>query len=486
MKPIRILMLEDNPMDVAAIQKTLSCLCFPIDLTLTRTAGEYTAKLREGTYDLILSDYQLPNFDAVKALKARNETRRDTPFILITGAVSEEVAILVLKEGADDYILKDRLQHLPQAVEKILVKQKNGRAESLPATASSELTDRFQLAARASFDIIWDYDVEKDRVYCSRAIEKIIGSCSEENFKPLFLKQFIHPDDLTAMKKSFLLAVSGKENRWRKIFRVRRRDGSLAWININALVLRDNRDKALRFTGVAHDVTEVRRLQHQLVQLELKTQRQIAEITLQAQERERMQIGRELHDNVNQILATAKIMIDTARNFPEMREVCLYKSQEAIIEAINELRNLAHSMMPPALEDTDFEQILCELAHDINLAGVTNLKLSLPPLGELQQMSDQIKLCFYRIIQEQVSNILKYAKASNVIIRIETGEDSFSLRIEDDGCGFDPESQPKGIGLKNIASRCQLLGGTMELETAPGAGCCILVKVPVHGEVNSA
>lgn len=476
-------MLEDNPMDAAAIKKTLSKIAYSTTFTLTTTANEYMEKLNQQQYDLILSDYQLANFDAVKALKARNQKNSSIPFILVTGAVSEEVAILVLKEGADDYILKDRMQRLPFAVEKLLTKQQIKHDKQFLETSLSELTERFQLAAKTSFDVIWDYDIEKEKIYCSNAIEKIIGTNAIENFQPSYLKKFIYPDDLAAFEKSFFVIIKGKENRWRKIFRVIRNDGSIAWVNINALILRNKKEKAIRITGVMHDVTEVRRLQHQLIEQEVEAQKQIAAITMQAQEKERMEIARELHDNVNQVLATAKIMIDTAKIFPDLHDLCLLKSQEAIMEAIKELRSLAHSMMPPPLENNEFENILSDLAQNINLTGKLNLELLLPSSKELQKIPNNIKLCFYRIIQEQVSNILKYAKAKNVSILIDVAQMHYCLSIEDDGIGFDPQKRSKGIGLKNIESRCTLFNGTMELTSAPGKGCRIKIQLPSHSGV---
>src|SRR5690348_7043091 len=190
MKPLRILMLEDNPMDAAVIQKVLSKIPFHTTFTLTTTASEYLEKLHQQDYDLILSDYQLPNFDAVKALKARNQKNSSIPFILITGAVSEEVAILILKEGADDYILKDRMQRLPFAVERLLAKQEIKHDKQFLESSLAELTERFQRADKSYFDVIWDYDIEKDKVYCSSAIERIIGCVTNENFHPNDLKKF--------------------------------------------------------------------------------------------------------------------------------------------------------------------------------------------------------------------------------------------------------------------------------------------------------
>src|SRR5829696_7774641 len=97
--------------------------------------------------------------------------------------------------------------------------------------------------------------------------------------------------------------------------------------------------------------TELRRLQHEMVEKEVKKQKQLADVTIQAQEKERSEISKELHDNVNQLLATAKIMIDTARSVPEIHDLCLQKSQEVILSAIKEIRHISHAMMPPSFEN---------------------------------------------------------------------------------------------------------------------------------------
>jgi two-component system sensor histidine kinase UhpB len=478
MNTIRILMLEDSALDVSIILKTLSNLSLPFECTVVNSEKDYTEKLEQFDFDIILSDYQLPAFDAAKALQLRNKTKSSIPFILITGAVSEDVAISMIKEGANDYILKDRLQRLPLSIEKAIKKQQLSLDKESIEASLSELTQRFQLAAKTSFDVMWDFDIEKNKVYCSPAIEKIIGTTVHENFDPLFLARFIHPDDLAAIERSFIHVIKSNELRWRKIFRMVRENGSVAWVNSNAMIIRNKNENAVRIIGVMHDVTEVRRLQHELIEQEVQNQKQINQITIEAQEKERMEIGKELHDNVNQLLATAKIMIDTAKNQPDMHDICLTKSQEAIMDAINELRSLAHSMMPPPFDHNEFENIVRDLAFKVNLTGSINLQLSLPAEEDLQSMSNNIKLTFYRIIQEQISNILKHAKAKNVSIEMNAGHPLYSMSIMDDGIGFDTDKNTNGIGLKNMESRCSMFGGTMDLITTPGNGCILKVSIP--------
>lgn len=476
-------MLEDNSLDASIIRKTISGAFDNFEFTLVSSGKAYASELQKNNYDVILCDYQLPDFDAVQALHIRNGKNSSTPFILVSGAVSEEVAISILKEGANDYILKDRLQRLPFAIEKAIKKQQLKTDKQALEQSLSELTERFQLAAKTSFDVIWDYDIQKDLIYCSGAFEKIIGVPVNDNLQMRYLKKFIHPSDLPAIEKSLIQIIKSTENRWRKIFRLIRKDGSIAWVNTNAMILRSRNDTAIRIVGVMHDITEVRKLQHELIERDMENQRQIASITLQAQEKERTEIGRELHDNVNQLLATAKIMIDTARNIPEMHDLCLAKSQESIMEAITELRNLAHAMMPPAFDDNDFENILFDLVYKINLTGTMHLDLSVPSKEKLSALNSQIKLALYRIIQEQVSNIIKHSRAKKSSIAIEVTGSAIILTISDDGMGFNPQKNAAGIGLKNMESRCSLLGGSMNLLSSPGEGCLLKITIPANNAV---
>jgi two-component system sensor histidine kinase UhpB len=154
------------------------------------------------------------------------------------------------------------------------------------------------------------------------------------------------------------------------------------------------------------------------------------------------------------------------------------------MDAITELRNLAHSMMPPPFENSDFKDIVMDLAFKVNLTGTIELDLFLPTSEELESIDNNLKLTLYRIIQEQVSNILKHSKAKNVSIILGINGAFYTLLIEDDGIGFDPRKKSNGIGLKNIESRCALFGGTMNVTTSPGNGCIIKIQIPVKNTVH--
>ena len=203
------------------------------------------------------------------------------------------------------------------------------------------------------------------------------------------------------------------------------------------------------------------------------------QIAIHAQELERNNIGVELHDNVNQLLATAKMMLDTARHAPEKLEICLTKSYAAIVLAIEEVRKLSHALVRPAFNKrNNFYDAIKDFADDITLSGKLDVKVNMSCSQELCHASESAKLTFYRIIQEQLNNILKYAQASSATVGITELPNSYKLVISDNGIGIDIEKKSTGIGLRNIANNVELHAGKFEIVSSPGEGCSLIIEIP--------
>ena len=195
---------------------------------------------------------------------------------------------------------------------------------------------------------------------------------------------------------------------------------------------------------------------------------------LGAQERERFELGQELHDNINQILATSKLYLDVAIEEREPRIELLDKSRKNISMAIEEIRKLSHELITPSLNDLGLVQTIRELIRSIQSVKRMKIRLDVAGLGEDELLPEQ-KINIYRIIQEQLNNILKHAQANNVDIELYNVQDQVSLRLTDDGKGFDPRIRWKGVGISNIISRAELYNGKVEIESAPGKGCQLIV-----------
>src|ERR1035437_6550161 len=130
-RPLRILHLEDSRKDAEIIRARLIDAGLSMQMDWAANKQEFTAFLQRGEYDLVLADYQLPDFDAPAALLLTKSLCPGIPFIVVTGAVGEEEAVELLKQGAMDYVLKDRLVKLPQAIERALIEGSEHKSRQL-------------------------------------------------------------------------------------------------------------------------------------------------------------------------------------------------------------------------------------------------------------------------------------------------------------------------------------------------------------------
>jgi DNA-binding NtrC family response regulator len=119
-KSLHVLVVEDNPIDAELGVQALRTVGYNVEADVVATPEEFTCQLAQKSYDLVLCDAQLPNWSGLEVLELLEKLQQDTPFILVTGALADEVAVEFMDKGADDYILKDRLARLPLAVRRVL------------------------------------------------------------------------------------------------------------------------------------------------------------------------------------------------------------------------------------------------------------------------------------------------------------------------------------------------------------------------------
>ncbi|MBK5270147.1 MAG: PAS domain-containing protein, partial [Bacteroidia bacterium] len=346
--------------------------------------------------------------------------------------------------------------------------------------------ERFNLMNKASFDTFWDWDYNTNTGQWGEGIIKTFGYTKDKlKYNENWVNEFIHPDDRKRIfNKIQDSVIAGLEN-WQDEYRFRCANGSYKEVFSRGTVLFDENKEPYRMIGAMTDVTERKRLEKELVQQRLKQQQLITEITIEAQEKERNELGRELHDNINQVLATVKMYLEIIKSGQHMPEDDLVgKSYEYIDEAMKEIRKLSHSLVPPSLEDIDLKEALQGLADDTNLLNGTKIQLVFDERYKENSMDKNKELMLYRIVQEQLSNITKYAKAKGAVITLKTEDANIYLSVADNGEGFDIAKKAKGIGLKNISSRVEFYSGNMNIISKPGKGCILEVYIPIHNKTQ--
>lgn len=229
----------------------------------------------------------------------------------------------------------------------------------------------------------------------------------------------------------------------------------------------------------AHNFKIAAEKQAELTEQIRQNQQQITAAVITAQENERTFLGRELHDNINPTLATAMLFIDSAVGNNDKRIDLMKESKGFINLALNEIRDLSKSLIPQPMKAISLKDTVRDMLNNIKQVNNHRIVTKFDNLDE-DLLSDNLKLTIYRIIQEQVNNILKHAHAKTIFIRLTQEETELQLKIKDDGIGFDMSKKRNGVGLQNIISRTELFDGTVVINSAPAKGCELVVRFNVE------
>lgn len=219
------------------------------------------------------------------------------------------------------------------------------------------------------------------------------------------------------------------------------------------------------------------------VNLEIRLKEsQIAEAILDAKELERSDIGKELHDNVNQLLGASRLYLDMAKRDDNNREMYLNRSSEYTLTAIEEIRKLTKSLTADIIKNFGLYEAISKICRDTMESNPVIVNYKMDILLE-KKMDDKLKLNIFRIVQEQFNNISKHAQAAHVSVSLSQAQKKILLIVSDDGRGFNTEKKENGIGMINIQSRAESYKGTAHFTSSPGRGCVLKVIFPVAGNL---
>lgn len=208
---------------------------------------------------------------------------------------------------------------------------------------------------------------------------------------------------------------------------------------------------------------------------------------LSTQEEERYEMGGELHDNVGQILAAAKMGLSQMKaELPATLQASYQQALDSIVLATDEIRNLSHRLAPVFFKEGNLKNSIERLAYTFNIPDNYEFSLYYDDALLAYPMNKDLQLNLYRIIQEGMRNILKYAQATEIKLDLLLHKNRLRLLLSDNGIGFDPLVTSNGIGHANIKRRAEFFGGKMNLYSSPGNGCEIEISIPLPSEEKIA
>jgi PAS domain S-box-containing protein len=288
---------------------------------------------------------------------------------------------------------------------------------------------------------------------------------SREEFMQMRSMDILSPDEKTDLKQ--VLPKADNPNRPSILRKHIKKNGETIFVEVWAHTINYKGHNA--WLLLANDITEKIELQNKLVEKEIQRQQEVAKAVIDAQEKERATLGRELHDNINQMLTMAKLHLNCAKDTPALQDDMITRSLDTVSNAIEEIRRLSKSMIESFHEEVGLEFSLTDLIEKVRLAQPFTISLYFAVPDE-PQLDDKLKMTIFRIVQEQLNNSIKHANATEVQIAIVQKNRQLLITIADDGNGFDTTQKRKGIGITNIISRAELFNGYVKIESSPGKG----------------
>lgn len=474
---LQILVVEDNPGDFLLVREYLREYHPKFHIIQAPTLQEGRRIIQQQHVDIILLDVSLPDSDGIDSIQEMIRFAEDIPVIVLTGLNNLNFSIDSLQLGVQDYLLKSEMNG--SILDKSILYSFERKRYIQELKLSN---DRYQYVSKATSDAIWDWDIVQNKIFYNISYNRLFGypaSSDPQHFQNWTSR--IHPNDRRRIEASLektLSAPPNENNVWKETYMYIKADGSTAIVSDRAYIVYDEQHQPVRMVGAMQDVTKDWEKEEERLKEEENRQKEILQTIIQTQEKERYFFGRELHDNVVQILAVCQLYLDLAlARHPE--EEPLKKSMENVQLAIREIRVLSHQLAPATFKG---EELLAAIGEQLdNLRNSGQYEVSFfNHLHQMHLIRADLQLTIFRIIQEQINNILKHAQATaiGILLKLEKPK-KLVLEIQDNGKGFDPELERNGIGLNNIRNRIRLYNGNMDLLSAPGKGCTLRIQLDI-------
>lgn len=459
--PVRVLILEDDPLDVQLMLRTLSQDGLELKHWVAETEEACAEHLRDNEIDIVLADYSLPNLSAPAAIRLIQDGGYDIPVIVISGKVGEETAVDTIKRGATDYVMKDRLSRLGPAIQRALGERTLRRERDL---ARSELEverklresqDQFHQLADSIRDVYWLIDMSTESVvYVSAAFESTWRSSPEELQDDAWAWMArVHADDLSMVQAAVEGARAG--DAWDIEFRmVLDSPDETRWIHSRGFPVGDQSGVPERLAAVSEDITDQRRAD-------------------ESTDLERRRIGAELHDSVSQELAGVRMLVGSqieslaAAGHPMAES--LRHVGEGLDRALREIRQLIRGLLPVEMDSEGLEAALLTLCESTQKSF--DVRCVFDCASPVAIDDHQAATNMFRIAQGAISNAIRHSGAQRIevslaVIEHAVGSNELHLTISDNGSGFDMTKPTEGRGLRIMRYRARSIGAFISFDSS--------------------
>jgi len=496
-EPVHVLHLEDNPLDVELIMEILATSNIPIRYKQVEKKEEYENELLQRDYDLILCDNTLPGYDGISALKFAKETKPFIPFVFVSGTLGEEKALEAMRYGASDYVNKSHPARLKLIIEHLIEESNKTRKILKLNQEIRDNEERMRLILQATHDIIYDKDFSSGIYSVSEAFREVLGYDIRNVNNELF-RNLLDPDSRDEILRDFQAFLDGNQAEWHSEYKLRRNDGTYAYVIDRGWIIRDHHGKPLRMIGAMIDITRLHEHQQAIEEAKIKAEAsdRLKSVLLAT-------MSHELRTPMNGILGFSQLLMDAIKN-PELKSMAgiILKNGSRMMTTIKSILGLAQIVSNqltlhnkvidlPALVQNVAESYRSKI-REKNLKLISHFE-SVLVMADSEAITD--------ILNHVLDNAIKFTNEGSITLDVKkekiNDKNVATVTVTDTGIGISPgliehvfeefrqasegwNRSFEGLGLGLTLSRhlCRLMNGEILLESDPGKGTIVILRFP--------
>lgn len=441
--------------------------------------------------ELIICDYDFPVPGNSSPLELMHAMNLDLPFLFLSHDINETVIIKTMQAGADDFICKSDLNRLVPAIEHNLreaqIRQSHRKAQTALQEHQGRLSAFISNLPGMAYQILLSADGHISFPYASEGSMALFGFSPQqlENDASIFLSM-IHPDDrqrydVTLRNSADNLGFWNWEGRI-----TMPATGETKWINLRCTPQKlPNGD--IQWEGVMFNITQSKSTEIELS----RSQEELRALSLHIQdvrEEERLNISREVHDNLGGMLTAIKLEVARMNNHltaQDNKAADIAKGIEDLVDkCIAAASNISRVLRPSVL---DCFGIVAAIEMEIDeFQKRTGIQCEFSEMDEGEKLDPELDIALFRIFQETLTNITKHAHASHIKVDIHNQAQKIALTVSDNGRGLHEadKHKPLSFGLRGIKERVMHLGGELDITSSPGKGTSVAVSIPRHTKIQ--
>ncbi len=506
-KKLRILLVEDVASDAELILQEIRKSGFSFEHRLTDNSIDFRSLIREFRPDLILSDYSLPGFNGMEALRIRQEMVPFVPFILVTGSLNRDTAVELMKTGADDFVIKEHMSRLPSAINSVIEKKRILEAKN---KAEEELKV-LSRAVEQNPTSIMITDTKANIRYVNPKFTELTGYRAEEVLgkNPSILKS----GHTSKLEYELMWKTITSGNEWKGEFENRKKNGELYTESALISPIFDNDGKTSYFVAVKEDVTEKNKMLSDLIAAKESAEAAEKDLILakeKAEESDRLKtaflhnISHEIRTPMNAIVGFSEFLNDPDLT-PEKRKFftgVIVQSSHQLLSIITNIINI--STIESGQEKTNLKKVninqICRHTYDHFLPSSKELNIGFAfetglPDEEAFTTSDETKL--FQVLSNLLENAFKFTTSGRVLFGYKAVKNDIEFFVQDTGIGIAADMHEEifkrfrqveftaarqfggsGLGLSISRAYVEMLGGKISVDSVPGKGSTFYFTIP--------